>query len=663
MLLAAAVRLFGLASLPPGLSVLEAQDAQIAELIRIGRVQVLYDTGLEGREALYHVLLSVVTTFVGNHPLGYRIFSVWIGLLTVALVYTVSRRLYGRGVGVAAMGAMLVPMWSVLLSRSISREALLPFILVATLTALSRALPVYRKPNLDPDTLPFALLGLLLGLGFYVHPVHYVIVLVNMTFIVYMVLTRQPMSRRTLSYLSFSIVILIIVAAPYLISSLQLPELSGASRLLGEANLIGEVGVWQTLLGSLGGLFWQGDASALTNVPGRPYIDPVSVGVMIAGVGYALQRLQKPRYALAVIALVYLLPVAFFAPSSPNFFAYSVLVPLLAMFFGVGTKQLYRFVMDWKWGRQALAAGVALLLVGNLAWTLYSLHGVWAQSEAVQTAYHERTYTLARYLDRTANTARTVVCVPQLPEANPVWLSEPDKLVTLLALMMDSPAERQVRYVDCGTGLVFTSGGDQEQVVLLESSDEMQLHEYVRDWLDHGEVLNGDVPPGSVIRLDVDGALGDTVGRFTTTAPVGYAPESPGGVAAAPLPVNLAQNLTFLGYDALDETYSPGGVATVITYWRVDGELPPDMRIFTHVLFDAQSIVAQTDTISVVPRRLQPRDVFIQITLVPLPESLPVGTYQTSTGAYEVNDSGRLAVLDNGEPRGTRLFMNEIVVQ
>ena len=654
------MRVIGLASAPPGLSVLEAQDAQIAELIRIGRVQVLYNTGTEGREALYHVLLSIVTTFVGNDPFGYRLLSVLVGLLTLSLVYAVARRLYGRTVGLATMGVMLVPLWGVLLSRSISRETLLPFVVVITLITLSRALPVYRQPKLDPDTLPFGLLGLVLGLGFYVHPVHYIIVLMSMTFIIYMVATRQPMSRRTLSYLSFSIVILVIVAAPYLISSLQLPNLSGATRLLSEVDLISDEGILLTLWEGLVGLVWRGDADVLNNVPGRPYIDVLSGVVMLLGIVYAARRVSTPRYGLAIIALVYLLPVALFAPASPNFMAYSAALPLLAIFFGIGVKQLHQWV-----GRRGrwLAVGVVVLLAANAVWTLYSLHAVWAPSEAVQQAYHERVYTLANYLDRTADDSNTVVCVPRLPEANPTWLSDPDKLATLLALMMDSPAERQMRYVDCGMGLVFTQGGDDEQIILLEAGAEEDFHPYVQAWLDYGERLDQDVPAGSVVWLDVTQRLGDTVGRFTTTAPVGYAPESPGGVGAAPLPVNFDQNLTFLGYDEVEETYQPGGVATVITYWRVDGDLPPDMSIFTHVLFDAESIVAQTDTINVLPGRLQPRDVFIQITLVPLPDTLPTGTYQTSTGAYELNDEDRLDVLQDGQPRGTRLFMHEIVIQ
>lgn len=663
ILLAAVIRLVGSSALPPGLNAAEVQDVQLIERVHGGQVEVLYDTGTEGREGLYHILVAIVTAFIGNDPFGYRMLSVWAGLLALALVYTFARRLYGRVAGIVAMAVMVVPFWSLMLSRTITRETLLPLIVTLTLTALVRALPVYRRPTLNPGTLPFGILGLVLGLGFYVHPAHYLIVLLCMVFIAYMILTRQPMSRRTLSYLSFSIVILVIVATPYLISSLRLPELSGATRLTDEYNVIAEAGIGQTLLNSLSGLFWRGDTNLLHNVPARPYIDGVSVIVMLVGLVFAARHMMQPRYALVVLAAVTLLPAALFAPNSPNFMAYSLIVPLLALLFSLGVKWLHRMVRFLPRWNDALAVGVAVLLGGNLGWTLASYYNGWGQDDAVRAAYHHRIHEIAKYLDTTVSGTNTVACVPQLPQSTPITLGDTDNLATLLALMMDNPDESRIRYVDCGSGLVLANGGAHQQLILLQPDMLDELHPYVRGWVTQGDIIYDGVPPNSVVSLVVDDPLENTIGRFTTTAPAGYAPESPGGVAPALLPVNFDAPLTFLGYDPPDVTYASGEVATIITYWRVDGELPPDLSLFTHILFDAQTIVSQTDTISVLPERLHNRDVFIQVTFVPLPERLPPGIYQTSTGAYEQDEDTRLNVLYNGHPRGTRLFINEIRVQ
>ena len=54
---------------------------------------------------------------------------------------------------------------------------------------------------------------------------------------------------------------------------------------------------------------------------------------------------------------------------------------------------------------------------------------------------------------------------------------------------------------------------------------------------------------------------------------------------------------------------------------------------------------------------LHARDIFIQITFIQLPDSTPDGHYTISIGAYQDTDNRRMAVLDKGKERGTRLFL------
>lgn len=663
LLIGATTRLLGLASLPPGMNMDEAQDTQIIELIRLGQVEVLYDVGDEGREGLYHTLVTVITTFIGNHPFGYRMPSVWMSLLTLSLLYALARRLYSVEIGLVAIAAMSVPFWSILLSRTIARETMLPLILTAALVTLTHALPVYRRPGSAAGTLPFGFLGVILGLGFYIHPSHYIVVLVCMVFIAYMILTRQPMSRRTLSYLSFSIVILVIVATPFFISSLRLPELNGTTRLSGEIRLVTESGIWATIANSLSGMFFRGDSNILHNVPHRPYVDPLTGIITIIGLVFTIRQAAQPRYAILLIATVLLFPVGLLVPFSPNFMGYSAILPLLAMLFAVGVQQLLRLTASTAVNKRILPIGVVVLLSLNLLWALYSLHFQWGRDLRVQQAYHQRIFEIANYLDTTIDDTKTVACVADLPTTVPVWRATLDNSVAMLALMMDNPQESSIRYVDCGTGFIIANGGAHYQLILLEPNTLDKTHPYIREWIARGDVITNGLPPESVVSMVVEDDLSNTIGRFTTTAPTGYAPESPGGVAPAQLPVRLSNALAFLGYEQQSAVYDRGGIATSITYWRVDNQLPHDLSLFTHMLFDAETIVSQTDAISVLPDRLQNRDVFVQITFVPIPDSLPAGTYQTSTGAYEQDAQVRLSVLENGSPRGTRLFINEILVQ
>ncbi|MEP7294501.1 MAG: hypothetical protein ABI835_22115, partial [Chloroflexota bacterium] len=93
------------------------------------------------------------------------------------------------------------------------------------------------------------------------------------------------------------------------------------------------------------------------------------------------------------------------------------------------------------------------------------------------------------------------------------------------------------------------------------------------------------------------------------------------------------------------------------------GTVPADLRLFTHILADPTTIAAQSDPISVLPEQLRPRDVFIQVTYVTLPRSMPRGlTYGISVGAYESNTQTRLPIFVGDAVRGMRLFLGQIDV-
>ncbi|MCB9454085.1 MAG: glycosyltransferase family 39 protein [Anaerolineaceae bacterium] len=663
LLLAAGLRLWQVTTLPDGLNQAEINDLLLTEVARQGRIEVLYDpirVGIDAtpREGLYHTALAAITSITGSGDvLGARLFSVWMNLLALALVYALVSRLYSPLAGVAALALLTVNMWDILGGRGISREALLPALVTATMLMLARSLSLYREHHARlPLTAPFAALGLLLGLGFYIHPVHFMIVLVSMILIAYMLLTRQPVPHR--NYLTFTLLIMIIIAMPYLISNLRLPGLAGAGRIF-EGYQVAQNPPLEALVLGLNGILFRGDVSPLRNLPGRPLVDLVSGLILLTGVLVALREWRKPRYLLPLLMLVALLPPAFMKADIPNFQGYLALLPALAVFFGLGIHTLA--VSFRKNGMQWVWVGLAVGLIFNLVWTGRDLFLIWPELDAVQTAYHTRIAQIAHDLDQTAGNVPTIICEPglQAPETRGVYSN-----LSLLYLMLNRQ-DIPFRYADCGTGLVFARGGGAEQIVFLEPDALDKVHPYLQNWLAQGEIVaQPDLPADAIVRLDVEQALADQVGAFTTTAPVQFAPEVADETAVALPPVAFGGNVTFLGYDRLEQgTYSPGGIVTLVTYWRVDGETPPDLQFFTHILADPGAApVAQTDTVSVYIPSLKDRDVFIQVTFIPLPESLPEGEYRVSVGAYQLGGRGRMPVLQDGQPKGNRLFLGSIQV-
>jgi hypothetical protein len=656
LLLGGGLRLWQIGSLPAGLHAGEITEIRITEGVRQGNIEVFYDLGTEGRESLFHITQAAVTSVFGNGLLGYHLLGTWVGLVTLALVYALASRLYGPLAGVMALAILTLNMWHILLGRHVERETLLPLIVVGMLLTLARTMGVYRDvhPRLPLNT-AFALLGVLLGLGFYLHPAHFMIVLFSMAFIALKLVSRNRPSRQTIGYLLFSVLIMMIVAMPYLISSIRLPNLAGAARLFGDYT-VAQKSPFEALVDGIGGLLFVGDADPVHNLPGRPLIDLVSGLIVAVGVLTAARGWRFARYALPLIATIILIPISFLTVEGVNFLNYAPLLPLVALFFGLGIVTLYQSFTTSA--RPAVVLGFAALLAFNLVWTTRDLFQVWPELDAVQAAYSTRSARIAAYLDRTAADLPTVICDSSLAQRTREQLSNTD-----LVLLMMNRKDVHLRFADCGTGMIFVNGGAAQQVVLPDADTLVMMRPELREWLALGTLVDEQgVPAGSVVQVEVAQALADRVGLFTTMSPAGFAPEAGSGLAVPPL--RFGGNITFLGHEPLSAApYAPNSILTSITYWRVDGMIPPDLRFFTHVLADpAVCCAAQNDTISVDVTQLSDRDVFVQIVFVPLPASLPAETYSVSVGAY-LNSSGtRMGVMDGEQQRGTRLFLGQIQV-
>jgi 4-amino-4-deoxy-L-arabinose transferase-like glycosyltransferase len=656
LLVAAGLRLWDLSGAPAGLNAAEITDARIIETARQGRIEVFYNLQGVGREGLYGTTVAALTSLTGSGVLGYRIHSVFTGMLTLALMYALAKRLFGAPAGVAAMGLLAVGMYPVVLSRSVGPDQVVPLLVTAILLALAYALPLgTRAAQGEPNTTPFATLGVLLGISFYVHPAAFLITLVAMFFIVYMVLTRQSMQPRTFSYIWFSLVVLIVIATPYLIASLQQIRLAGANRLFDS----GTYDPIQSVIAGFGALMFIGDLNPASNLPGRPLVDLISGFLILIGVLAIFRFWRRPRFFLVLLPLILLAPPALLSANAPDFTHFAALLPVFALCFGLGVTVLYRSLHQKA--RRIVMVGIVALLIFNLQWTIRDLFVNWASLPETQIAYNARIGSLANYLDRTASDTDTVICTQQItPIPAPVQLNA----TQLLALMM-ARSDVLLRYADCGLALILTQGGGREQVVLLDETGREGVHPYFERWLGQGEVVSEPgLPPNSVITLEVTESLADAIGAFTTTAPVAYAPEVAGSDAVAAPPIRFGGNIAFLGDERTwSGVYRPGDLFQLITYWRVDGIVPGDLRFFTHILPDPAAIAAQNDTIGVLPAQLQPRDVIIQVINVQLPYTMPRGAYSVSIGAYEGNTNTRLNVFDGDTARGNRLFLGGLTVE
>ncbi len=657
LLLAAFFRTADLSNLPQGFSEDEIINIRLVDNVGQGDIYVFYPQGA-GREGAYHVFVAFVTAFVGEGTVGFRVFSLWLSVLSIAIIYTLGNHLFNPVVGILAAGLVTVNMSSILLARAVSSDATVLFLVSAIMLALARSLPVYRRTRaVSSNIVSFAALGALLGISFYLHPSSPFIVLGAMLYIAHLLYIRNAMFRQRRSYTGFAILLLLIISMPYLIASINRPEYAAWQRILAQYNDLPLHIITDGLLS----IVHAGDLNPLRNLPGRPLVDAFSGLLMFFGLIVCYRTRHRPRFMLMLIMFFLALPAALIVPNSPNFARMSVILPQLAIFFGIGFYWLLRLPIfsDAVFRRLALLGLLALLAV-NIVWTWQDLFTDWRHNEAVMPLVNGELGQIAHYLDEVGDDMPVVFC-------NAAWASQqPESALTVTEktrLMMNRP-QFVYREADCVNSLLLTNGGARQRIVFFDAAARDSVHPYLQEWLAQGEVQSGDLPRDSVILLESTQLLADRAGALTTTAPVSYAPEVAELAAIAP-PIRFGGNLTFLGYEPnVKRSFLPGDTVEVITYWRVEGELPPDLTLFTHLLSDPTSHTASRDVIYVNPRLLRDRDVFIQITQIPLHAEVLTGEHFLSVGAYRqaTEEQERLPVLAQDQTRGDRIFLYPIEV-
>ena len=656
LLLAATLRMIDLPHLPQGFSDNEIINIRLADNVRQGDIYVFYPGEDGGREGMYHLLTAFVTSFVGEGTIGFRILSVWLGMLSVAIIYTLAHHLFNPIVGVLAAGLVTVNMSTILLSRTASSDATVLFLVSATMLALARSLPVYRRTRVvTSNVVSFAALGALLGIGFYLHPSSLFIVLGAMIYIAYLVFVRHVMFRQRRSYTGFAILLMLIISMPYVISSVNLPQYSAGQRILSHYS----DGLLRSITDGLLAIIHTGDADPLHNLPGRPLVDTFSGLFILVGIVICVTRRHRPRFMLLLIMFFVALPAALIVENSPNFARMSVIFPQLAIFFGMGFYSLIRsrVFVDVVFRRLAIA-GVLALLALNLIWTWQDLFVDWRDNEAVIPLVNGELGQIAHYLDGVGNQLPVVICNPSWAATRP----EHALNVTDRTLLMMNRSDFVYHEANCAHSLLLTNGGERQRIVFFDENARQAVHPYLQEWLSQAQPITGNLPRGGIIELETTELLADRAGAFTTMAPVSYAPEV-SEPEPIPPPIRFGGDLTFLGYEPnVQREFTPGDTIEVITYWRAEGELFPDLTLLTHILSSPVTPIAIHDVIYVNPVLMQGRDVFIQVTEVQLPSEALPGERLISVGAYRQGDLKRLPVLEGDQVRGDRIFLYHIDV-
>jgi 4-amino-4-deoxy-L-arabinose transferase-like glycosyltransferase len=648
LLLGAALRLWGLGQVPPGLAHDEVANWLIARDILAGR-HAIYFTAAYGHEPLYQYVQAASVALFGDHWLGLRWPSVAFGLLGIAATYTLTRRLFGSPVALLAVAWLATSFWPLFYARVALRAISLPFTASLSAYFLLRAthLPTSHSsaPGVTNLHSPFSILhspfsiwllaGLFLGLSLYTYMAARILPLIIAAFLITLFLvhssTRIPWSRLFLFFLVAAVVSAPLVTwlmthpgAEYRIAEVRAP----LDRLLaGDPSL-----VWQNLAANLKFFTVAGDPWPRQNLPGRPvFADPISAALFCAGLIIALWRWRVPRYGFLLIWLVGALVPSIITSDAPSSIRDILGLVVVFVFPALALVEAGRWLKcKIQVRRFLLPASCFLLLAPCLFLTVRDYFFIWPRHDVVRFDYQADLTAVAHRLD-------------ELPAETPVTVAG------LSVHTMDGPSLRlaaqrdvhEVRLCDTRETLVVPAGRDAwlfvPQVVPLDGDLEMRLLE----WGSLAEA--GSQPSFASYRLPDNAVVERDLQRLETTAAL------PDGSPVA-LPVSFGGRLALLGYEWTRQTFAPGDSPALLTYWRVETPPPIPLKVFVHLrpwrhlLGESDTPIAQHDGLGSPPHGWAAGDLVVQKHVLPLPADISPGLYKLHLGIYNAPAGPRLSV-------------------
>lgn len=661
LLVAAFFRLWQLGSVPPGMHAEELVNAQISERLREGEVAVIYDAAEPAREGLYYALLAGATTLTGRGLILWRLPSVWLSMLALALTARLMRHLFSGRVSLLTLGLLAVGFWPVWMARSVQHVTLMPLATSAVIYALVRAFSAREQTE---ASLWFTAGGVALGLAQYVHVTAWTLFLLSALFILYRALVNQAEIRRHRTNVIYALILSLVICLPLIIFLLRHPGVREPVPLAEQPGLIAQVP--GRLAASLAGLVLRGDMLPTHNLPGRPVLDPLLGALMIVGIGVALARWRRARYGLVLLWLaVGLLPTVFL-PHKPDFEHMAVLLPVVFVLPAIGLRAIFQMAREGLSGRSlrialaGISGLVAVLIAGNAAWSYRDYFLVWPTLGDVRLNYQADLGVLAHYLDTSPDPTPVSICsTPVDRDAEPFGLSNAELLSTLMH-RDDLP----IRYFDCTESLVIANGGESQRLIFPRGHYYDNLPGPLLKWMRfaHDESVPG-IRPDVIMRFEASDEVADAMGSFVTTATTAWPPEA-NARRLAELPLSFGYNVAFLGYELRDDTIHPGDWVELTAYWRLDGPPPPSLTMFAHMLGNPVVIVAQDDGLGVQIDTLHVRDIFIQHNLIQSPGGLAAGSYPLSVGLYFPPDPlNRLPAFENGDAMADRVFLRNVTVE
>jgi 4-amino-4-deoxy-L-arabinose transferase-like glycosyltransferase len=669
LLLAATLRLYRLQDYPAGFHNDEVALAHAVETAMGGRLAVFFpeDTG---HEALYMYWSAPFGMVLGHTIFALRLPSAFLMMIALCAMWVLTRRLFGPLLAGVALGAMSVSWWSVLLGRiTLHVVAVVPTLALAMYFFCRAVWSGERRANVvlcatlhvSRSTLYWILSGIFFALAFNAYTAARVMPLLFLALVVYLTLVRRDVIRRHWRRLLTSFAVAFVLCLPlvaYLVAHPGAKQLSYTNfsadqpvtdLLAGKPQLILE-----TTLQTLGMFAFTGDPLSSFNIPGRPLFEPVGAALFLIGVALALWRWRDPRYGFVLIGLVVTLLPGMLSQPAPNY-AHTVGAMVFAFsLLGIGAEATWKWA-TLRWGNVAQRIGavaLAALLVGNLVWTARDFFVVWPVQPDTRWWMQTGLKELADAL-KTQPRGPIAVCVPsRLIDEDTEWW----RPAWMMWHYISPQTERDMRWYDCAEAAVIPRGAAPRfafpDAASLDPLAGFPIARWIRSAPDAQQVGGGLLVQANPLSI-----WSAEVTRLASDSPVTWPPEVAQDQPAS-LPIDFGHVFQLSAYQ-IEGRPAPGTVITLTTYWRVTAVPEPRLALFTHIITGTH-IIAQADHLAITSSSLQPGDVFMQMHLLELPDSVERGWYDVEVGFRSQDADTRLPVYVGDMRVGDRVYLRPL---
>ena len=648
LLAATFLRLVAWQSAPPGLRFDEMLVVDQTERIRSGARPIYLDDLAE--EPLYHYVFAAAQDVLGPQLFTLRWLSAAFGLIAVASIYALGRRMFTTRVGLIAAALAAAAFWALMYSRVGLRLIALPALVTLAMIVFWRGWQQARRREL-------VIAGGLFGLSAYTYSATRLLPVVLVALAIYLLIGQRERFRRHAADIGLALIVGLIIAAPL---ATHIATVPAAERRLGEvqgpldALQRGEVRPLVESAAITAGMFaFSGDPEWLYNIPNRPVFDLITGAVFYLGVLVCAARFRQAPYAFALIWLAGgLAPAVLTWPAASN--SHGILAqPPTFLIAAVGLDALIgrMTAVDRSWSMAAAGVLSMAVLGVHTITAVNDYFNQWATHPVVQREHQTGTARTALYFAR-RSVDGFVFSSGRVTPWNP-WTETTFRVIA-------PQAAAQTRWFDARWSFVFPNGRTDLTLITPALDDDPAP-------LD-GRLIEDLFPtvepsPLATAYFSATHVVSSLQTRLITLtrAAVSWPP----GVKidrAAQLPVVFGDQLALIGYDLRRTVVPIGKNIRLTTYWRVVQPDAAPLSIFVHVLSEAGDLAAQWDGFTVAPRYLQAGDIVVQVHFIPIPPAFKPGRYDLALGVYRPRapHQPRLPIIVDGQAATDRVMLARV---